>query len=68
MSRWYKESVEQAIFSVGYFTIFYSLISSCFVPVMILYVGGRLALDEDMGAEKLSLARVVLVERGDGGF
>jgi ATP-binding cassette subfamily B (MDR/TAP) protein 9 len=56
VSRWYKESVEQAIFSGGYFTIFYSLISSCFVPVMILYVGGRLALDEDMGAEKLVAA------------
>ena len=56
VSRWYKESVEQAIFSGGYFTIFYSLISSCFVPVMILYVGGRLALDEDMGVEKLVAA------------
>jgi len=56
VKRWYKESVDQAIFSGGYFTIFYSLVSSCFVPVMILYVGGRLALEEDMRPEKLVAA------------
>ena len=56
LRKWYKESVDQAIFSGGYFTIFYSLVSSCFVPVMILYVGGRLALEEDMRPEKLVAA------------
>ena len=56
VNRWYKESVEQAIFSGGYFTVFYSLISSCFIPAIILYVGGKLALEEDMRAEKLVAA------------
>jgi len=56
LRKWYKESVDQAIFSGCYFTIFYSLVSSCFVPVMILYVGGRLALEEDMRPEKLVAA------------
>ena len=56
IEKWYKESTQQAIYSGVYFTVFYSLVSACFVPFMILYVGGSFVLNGEMHAEKLVAA------------
>ena len=53
IDEWYEQSYRAAQLSGWYYSFMYSLVSACFVPAAILYVGGGFVVDGSMHAEKL---------------
>ena len=56
VDAWYAESLRSAQLSGVYYTINYSLLTACFVPATILYVGSGYVLRGEMHAEVLVAA------------